>query len=83
MGRVVILEVIVHVTVWIVAEVAGADWSGVVFKIQTSLFLQCGVASALAMILLLLLSPSVIRHAFYKAFLNAYILFAVVTFVGA
>ena len=71
-----------HVTVWVVAKVASTDWFGVLFKIRTNFFLRCGAASALAMTLLLLLSLSVVCYAFYKTFLNTYISFVVVAFVG-
>jgi predicted ferric reductase len=78
----VVLEVIVHVCAWTVTEVASANWAGLVSKIQTNLFLQCGFASAIAMILLLLTSPSLIRHAFYETFLNAHIAFVAISFTG-
>ncbi len=82
MGRMVVFEVIIHVSAWTVTEVASADWQGVLSKLQTDLFIQYGASSALAMILLLFISPSVLRHAFYETFLVTHIAFVAVAFAG-
>ncbi|KAH8797070.1 ferric reductase like transmembrane component [Hyaloscypha sp. PMI_1271] len=81
-GRMVVVEMIIHVAAWATTEVASDSWGGVVSRLHSDLFLQYGAASAVAMALLFLISPSVIRHAFYETFLNVHIALVIVAFVG-
>lgn len=78
----VVFEVIIHVSAWTVTEVASANWQGVLYKLQTDPFIQYGASSALAMVLLLFISPSVVRHAFYETFLVTHVVFVAVAFAG-
>ncbi|KAJ2900483.1 hypothetical protein MKZ38_002437 [Zalerion maritima] len=81
-GRLVVLEALIHTVAW--AVVAGADGGGsfVVEKILHDRFIASGFAGTVAMVILMLLSVSPIRHAFYETFLNVHIILAFVTFVG-
>jgi hypothetical protein len=82
MGRIVVLEAIIHTVAWTVTEVASADWAGVSHKVSTDPFIGWGLVAAIAMALILVTSPSAIRHAFYETFLNAHILLAIFVMVG-
>jgi DMSO/TMAO reductase YedYZ heme-binding membrane subunit len=82
MGRMVVLEAIVHVTAWTCNEVAAADWAGVNHKISTDPFISWGLVTVICMVLILFTSPSAIRHAFYETFLNIHVLLAFFAVVG-
>lgn len=82
MGRMVILEAIVHTLAWLFTELAAAKWKGVIYKVSNDPFIGWGTVATFAMILLLWTSPSAIRHAFYETFLTLHIIFAFVAFLG-
>jgi DMSO/TMAO reductase YedYZ heme-binding membrane subunit len=78
----VAFEALVHMTAWVVTEVASASWDRIISKLSTQIFLQCGMASVLAMTVILMTSPSIIRHAFYETFLNTHIILMALALVG-
>ena len=82
MGRMVVFEALVHTLAWVITEVASANWAGVTFKIGNDPFIGYGVVAVVAMTLIFITSPSIIRHAFYETFLATHILFAILVMVG-
>ncbi|PHH85899.1 hypothetical protein CDD83_11021 [Cordyceps sp. RAO-2017] len=81
-GRVVVAEVIIHTVAWAIPAVAHKGWSAAFGAAVKSVFIGSGFWAAVAMTLLLLLSLSPIRHAFYETFLNTHIILAVVALGG-
>lgn len=81
MGRIVVIEVIIHTVAWCIPAVADGGWSAVGKKIVSGLFLGSGMVGTASLTVLLLFSVSPIRHAFYETFLSFHILFALVAFV--
>ncbi|KAI5464030.1 ferric reductase like transmembrane component-domain-containing protein [Mariannaea sp. PMI_226] len=82
MGRIVVLEALIHTIAWAIVCVADIGWKGVGDQIVNQLFIGSGFVGTVAMILLLLLSLSPLRHAFYETFLNIHIVLAFVSFVA-
>lgn len=82
MGRIVVLEAVIHTIAWLIVAVADIGWGGVWDKMCTNLFVGSGTVGTIAMILLLLLSVSPLRHAFYETFLNVHIVLAFVAFLA-
>lgn len=82
MGRVVVIEALIHTIAWAVVEVAGGGWKSVYAKMLHDRFIASGTAGTLALLVLLILSLSPVRHAFYETFLNTHIILAFIVFVG-
>jgi hypothetical protein len=80
--RMIVLEVLVHVTAWIVAGAASAGLDGIMYKLRTEIFIQCGMASKIGMMAPLIISPSIIRHASFGTFLNIHHVLAVIAIIG-
>ncbi|KAM4065350.1 ferric reductase like transmembrane component domain-containing protein [Hirsutella rhossiliensis] len=78
MGRIIVVEVVVHTVAWAIPAVAHKGWEATWAKLFKSLFIGSGTIGTISMVLLLLLSLSPVRHAFYETFLNLHILFALV-----
>ena len=81
-GRVVIVEAIVHTIAWAANDVAAKGSKGPSESLKTSPFLAYGMLGTVAFAALLLHSPSVIRHAFYETFLHIHQLLALLAVVG-
>ncbi|KAK0387769.1 hypothetical protein NLU13_4014 [Sarocladium strictum] len=81
MGRIVVLEVVIHTVAWAIPMVAAAGWEGIRHKIVTDLFIGSGTIGTAVMIIIAIWSISPIRHAFYETFLNAHIVLAAVAIV--
>lgn len=81
MGRIVVIETIIHTVAWAIPAVADRGWHGVAKMITHKLFIGSGTLGTFAMVLLLVLSVSPFRHAFYETFLNLHIILAFVIFV--
>ncbi|GJN69303.1 metalloreductase [Purpureocillium lilacinum] len=81
MGRIVVAEVVIHTVAWAIPAVADKGWKafGAVLK---SWFIGSGFWGGAAMVLILILSLSPLRHAFYETFLNVHIILAIVAFGG-
>ena len=72
LARFTIAEIIVHITcVWI-GFVENGGIRGVRHALSVP-FIRCGLVTGCAFILILLLSPSVIRHQAYEFFLHSHI----------
>lgn len=82
MGRIVVAEVVVHTVAWAIPAIAHKGWEALWAKLFKSLFIGSGTVGTISMVLLLLLSLSPIRHAFYETFLNLHILFAFIAVGG-
>ena len=72
MGRMVVLESLVHTIAWAANQIAATGWRGVGETLRTHSFLRLGLAGTVAMIVILIQSPSAIRHAFYETFLHVH-----------
>jgi hypothetical protein len=81
-GRMFVLEALIHTLAWTISEVASSGWAGVSSKIANDPFIGYGTASVIAVVLILITSPSAVRHAYYETFLNGHIIFAFVTMLG-
>ncbi|KAK5654396.1 hypothetical protein OQA88_7305 [Cercophora sp. LCS_1] len=82
MGRVVVLETVIHFGAWAYVQLADGGWASVRQKVVHDVFVTSGTIGTLAMVILLILSLSPVRHAFYETFLSSHILLAVIIFVG-
>ncbi|KAK7415221.1 hypothetical protein QQX98_006068 [Neonectria punicea] len=82
MGRIVVLEALIHTIAWAVVCVADIGWKGVGEEVMTKLFIGSGMVGTVAMVLLMLTSISPLRHAFYETFLNVHIILAFVAFIA-
>ncbi|KND89890.1 Ferric/cupric reductase transmembrane component 2 [Tolypocladium ophioglossoides CBS 100239] len=80
MGRIVVVEVIIHTVAWAIPAVADQGWAKAFTPVLKSPFIGSGFFGTVALTLLLLLSLSPVRHAFYETFLNVHIILAAVAF---
>ena len=81
-GRIAVIETVIHLVAWAVVQVADGGWESVKHKIVHDRFIGSGVVGTGAMVLIFILSVSPLRHAFYETFLNVHIILALVTFLG-
>ena len=81
MGRVSIIEVLVHFLAWAIVQVADDGWAGVKRRILHDQFISSGTIGVAAMAIMLVLAFSPARHAFYETFLNTHIILAIIAFV--
>ncbi|KAL1883389.1 hypothetical protein VTK73DRAFT_8956 [Phialemonium thermophilum] len=81
MGRIVVVEVVIHTIAWMIVQVADGGWRSVNSKVIHDRFISSGTIGVLALILIFVLSVSPLRHAFYETFLNTHILLAFITFL--
>ncbi|KAF5699937.1 ferric cupric reductase transmembrane component 2 [Fusarium mundagurra] len=80
-GRIVVLEVVIHSIAWAIAAVADNGWEYVRRAITGGLFLGSGTLGTVAVVIMLIQSLSYIRYAFYETFLNTHIILATIAFV--
>lgn len=76
MGRVCVVEAIVHTCAWLYVAVAAQDWQKASQQMFDDIFLASGLYGTVALFVLLILSLGPIRHAFYETFLNLHIILA-------
>ncbi|MCJ1256226.1 hypothetical protein MMC24_004047 [Lignoscripta atroalba] len=81
-GRIVVLEAIAHTIAWGVNVHAATGYRGIQDKLRNSIFLQYGLLGTVAMTVMLIQSPSAIRHAFYEIFLHVHQLLAFLALLG-
>lgn len=81
LGRLSVVEVIIHFLVWAIVQMAATGWSGLMDRVLYDPFIASGTAGTWALLILLILSFSPIRHAFYETFLNTHIILAFIIFV--
>ena len=82
MGRIVVLEAVIHTTAWAYVEHAATGWNGIELKIMSDAFIGWGAVGTISLIVILFSSPSAVRHAFYETFLNVHIICAFFTIIG-
>ncbi|KAJ5551713.1 FAD-binding 8 [Penicillium sp. DV-2018c] len=82
LGRIVVLESIVHTTAWAVNATDEQDFTHMLARLRTTPFFTWGLVGVISMIFLCLHSPSPIRHAFYETFLHLHQLAAILAFIG-
>ncbi|MCJ1483269.1 hypothetical protein MMC06_003436 [Schaereria dolodes] len=81
-GRIVVVEAIAHTLAWAVNLHAAEGYQGLQERLRSSHFLQYGLLGTVAMLIILLQSPSVIRHAFYETFLHVHQILAFTALLG-
>ncbi|KAG6276236.1 hypothetical protein E4U47_000206 [Claviceps purpurea] len=81
MGRLVVIESILHTVAWLIPAVASKGWDGVGHSFIASSFIGSGMIGVVALTLLLIFAVSPFRHAFYETFLNMHIFLALIVFV--
>ncbi|KAL2161212.1 hypothetical protein VTH06DRAFT_8432 [Thermothelomyces fergusii] len=81
MGRISVIEAIIHFISWAIVQVADDGWEGVRRKTVHDRFIGSGIVGVAAMTLIFFLSFSPVRHAFYETFLNTHIVLALTTFI--
>ncbi|EWZ00096.1 hypothetical protein FOYG_04002 [Fusarium oxysporum NRRL 32931] len=80
-GRIVVLEVVIHSIAWAIAAVADNGWEYVRRAITGGLFIGSGTLGTVAVVMMLIQSLPSIRYAFYETFLNTHIILATIAFV--
>ena len=81
-GRIVILESIAHTIAWLVNKHSAVGFEGINYALRKDPFSQWGLVGMIAMLVILLQSPSAIRHAFYETFLHLHQLLALLALLG-
>ena len=81
-GRLVVLEAVIHTIAWTVGKVEATGWSGVNESFGSSKFIQWGTVSLIAMLIILIQAPSAIRHAFYEVFIHLHRFLAFFALLG-
>ncbi|KAF4635913.1 hypothetical protein G7Y89_g2189 [Cudoniella acicularis] len=81
-GRMVVVEVIVHTTCWAIVKHAAAGWSGLFAIIGVDPFILSGTIGTCAMLILFITSLSPLRHAFYETFLDIHIIMAMLAIIA-
>ena len=81
-GRIVAVEAIAHTIAWGANNVEAKGIRASLDSINGDVFLQCGLTGTIAMVIILIQSPSPVRHAFYETFLHLHQALAFVAIVG-
>ncbi|KAI0020660.1 putative FAD binding protein [Xylariomycetidae sp. FL0641] len=79
-GRMAVLEAVIHTCSWLYVQVASGGWDSVWGRTLRESFVASGFAGTIAMIILFFLSLSPVRHAFYETFLNTHIILGFIIF---
>ncbi|GIC91682.1 ferric reductase family protein [Aspergillus udagawae] len=82
LGRIVVLESVVHTAAWAINACDEEDFSRMLVRLTSTPFFTWGLVGTAAMVFLCLHSPSPIRHAFYETFLHLHQLAAFLAFLG-
>ncbi|KAJ5126913.1 hypothetical protein N7448_007692 [Penicillium atrosanguineum] len=82
LGRIVVLEAITHTAAWAVNACDEQNLTAALARIRDTPFFAWGMVGTVAMVFLVLHSPSPIRHAFYETFLHLHQLAALLAFLG-
>jgi predicted ferric reductase len=83
MGRIVVIEALVHTSAWMANKVLASGWSAVweSWGADGTPFIRVGLVSMIALLFILVQSLSPIRHAFYETFLHLHQIAAAITIV--
>ncbi|OKL64727.1 hypothetical protein UA08_01074 [Talaromyces atroroseus] len=82
LGRIVVLEAIVHTTAWFVNACDERGFSDAISRIRDTPFFGWGAVGVVALAFLITHSPSPIRHAFYETFLHLHQFAALLAVIG-
>ncbi|KAI1124274.1 ferric reductase like transmembrane component [Nemania abortiva] len=80
MGRMVVVEALIHTIAWAYVQVSAAGWESFNEKILHETFVASGFSGTIALLILFFLALSPVRHAFYETFLNVHIALAFIIF---
>jgi hypothetical protein len=81
-GRMIVLQVLVHTLCWAIVKQAATGWSGVWHMMTDDPFIGWGTVGTTAMFILAIQALSPIRHAFYETFLDVHIILAFIAFLS-
>jgi predicted ferric reductase len=73
MGRVVLIESVIHTFAWLAGVIATSNEAEVNLRIRTDPFLAYGLACTVLLAVVVLTASSVFRHAFYETFLHLHL----------
>lgn len=79
-GRLSALQTILHALCWLIGKVRSQGWDGVRSSVQKP-FIYNGLIAAVAMTVLLILSPKIFRSLAYEFFLHAHFALVVLTMI--
>lgn len=82
MGRVVVIEALIHTLCWAYVKIAATGWSGAADELKVDPFAYTGLIGVVTMIFIAIQSLSPIRHAFYETFLDIHIILAIAAWWG-
>ncbi|EMD00448.1 hypothetical protein BAUCODRAFT_118214 [Baudoinia panamericana UAMH 10762] len=81
-GRIVVLEAVTHASFWMAGMIATSGshkgWAMIKAAMASSQLIMTGTIGACTLATILLLTPSIVRHAFYETFLHIHILLGIV-----
>ncbi|KAF3768804.1 hypothetical protein M406DRAFT_250312 [Cryphonectria parasitica EP155] len=83
LGRLAVVEILIHLLAWSIVQLTATGWAGLMDRVFHDPFIASGTAGTWAMFLILILSLSPIRHAFYETFLTTHIILAFITLVAS
>ena len=81
-GRIVVVEAIIHTIAWAANSLQAKGMHGAWQAVRGDPFLQYGMVGTVAMAIILVQSPSVVRHAFYETFLHLHQALAFAAILG-
>lgn len=83
-GRMVVLESLVHTLAWAIVKYAAADhsFSGIGISVTTDPFIITGLVAVACMVVIVVHALSPLRHAFYETFLTSHIIMAAIVLAG-
>jgi predicted ferric reductase len=82
LGRIVGLEILVHISAWLSNTVRAGDWKGAMWVINQAASYKWGLMASIAFLLLLLHTWSPLRHAFYETFALSHRILYIHAFIG-
>ncbi|PNS20126.1 Ferric reductase transmembrane component 1 [Sphaceloma murrayae] len=81
LGRIAVLHAIAHTVAYCTNKVEATGWKSLAASMANSMTIKTGTIGTFAFIFLMFHSPSVVRHAYYEAFLHAHIAVAITALV--
>ncbi len=81
-GRIVVIESVIHTIAWMVVQANDGGWASVNFRLLHDRFIASGMAATVAFMVLVIISLSPLRHAFYEAFLATHIMLAFIVLIS-
>lgn len=81
LGRLTAIEALIHTIAWLIVQIADGGWASVQERIKSEIFISSGVVGTVGLVVIMTVSVSPLRHAFYETFLNFHILLALIIFI--